>query len=212
MSRNSGFLKFASLLALLLVFNCQAAKSQETAAAQIGKSAPDFSLKDTAGKQHSLTDARGKFLVLEWINFDCPFVRKHYDSGNMQKLQKLYTGKGVIWYSVCSSAAGRPGNYPPTKLNELLKQKQAVPTAYLIDENGKTGRAYGAKATPHMFIINPKGVLIYAGAIDNNPSADIVDAKSAVNYVNQALDESLANRPVSTTSTKAYGCSVKYQQ
>ncbi|MBY0359179.1 MAG: thioredoxin family protein [Candidatus Obscuribacterales bacterium] len=212
MSRNSGFLKFASLLILLLVFNCQASESQEPSSAQIGKSAPDFSLKDTAGKQHSLADTRGKFLVLEWINFDCPFVRKHYDSGNMQKLQKLYTNKGVIWYSVCSSAAGRPGNYSPAKLNELLKQKQAAPTAYLIDENGKTGRAYGAKATPHMFVINPKGVLIYAGAIDNNPSADIVDVKSAVNYVNQALDEALANKPVSTASTKAYGCSVKYQQ
>lgn len=180
------------------------------AAAAVGKPAPDFNLTDTTGKKRSLSDANGKFLVLEWTNYDCPFVRKHYESKNMQGLQKTFTGKGVVWYSINSSATGRQGNYAPEKINELMKSNGAVPTAYLIDADGKVGKAYGATATPHMFVINPKGVLIYAGAIDDNNSTDISDVKQATNYVQKALTEAMANKPVSTASTQAYGCSVKY--
>ena len=177
--------------------------------ASVGKPAPAFTLTDTTGKKRSLSDANGKFLVMEWTNYDCPFVRKHYDSGNMQKLQKTYTGKGVVWFSICSSADGRQGNYPTAKLTELMKKNNAVPTAYLLDPDGAVGKSYGAKATPHMFVINPKGVLIYAGAIDDNNSADISE-KASTNYVAKSLDEAMANKPVSVTTAPAYGCSVKY--
>lgn len=177
--------------------------------AAVGKPAPAFTLSDTTGKKRSLGDSAGKFTVLEWVNYDCPFVRKHYDSGNMQKLQKTYTGKGVVWLSICSSANGRQGNYPAEKISELMKKNNATPTAYLFDPDGAVGHLYGATATPHMFVINPKGVLIYAGAIDDNPSADISD-KASTNYVQKALDEAMANKPVSVATSQAYGCSVKY--
>lgn len=188
------------------------ASEQSSRIATIGKPAPSFRLTDTNGKQRSLTDAAGKYLVLEWNNFDCPFVRKHYKSSNMQRLQKTYTSKGVLWYTVCSSAAGKQGNYTSGRLNELIKQNNAHPTAYLLDENGKTGKAYGASATPHMFIVSPKGLLIYSGALDDNPSADIADIKTATNYVQKSLDEALAGKPVSTPTSQPYGCSVKYRQ
>ncbi|MBY0547928.1 MAG: thioredoxin family protein [Candidatus Obscuribacterales bacterium] len=181
-----------------------------TAAAAVGKQAPEFNLTDTNGKKRSLADANGKFLVLEWVNFDCPFVRKHYESKNMQNLQKTFTGKGVVWYSICSSAPNRQGNYTSEKLNELMKSNGAAPTAYLADPDGKVGRSYGATSTPHMFVIDPKGVLIYAGAIDDNNSTDISDVKQATNYVQKALTEAMAKKPVSTPTTQAYGCSVKY--
>lgn len=186
------------------------AAEQVAADSTVGKPAPEFTLTDTQGKQHSPKEAAGKFLVLEWTNYDCPFVRKHYESQNMQKLQKSFTEKGVVWFSICSSAPDRQGNYPPAKVNELMKANGASPTAYLIDADGKVGHLYGATATPHMFIINPKGTVVYAGAIDDNPSADISDVKQATNYVQKALSEAMDNKPVSTPTSKAYGCSVKY--
>jgi peroxiredoxin len=199
------------LLSLIPLTGTGISYAAETAspAAAVGKPAPAFTLTDTTGKKRGLADGAGKYMVLEWVNFDCPFVRKHYDSGNMQKLQKTYTGKGVVWYSICSSANGRQGNYASEKVNELMKKNNAVPTAYLQDADGTVGRAYGATATPHMYVINPKGVLIYAGAIDDNSSADISE-KANTNYVAKALDEAMANKPVSVATSPAYGCSVKY--
>lgn len=189
----------------------QAPAGTATEGAQVGKPAPAFTLPDTQGKPRSLKDAEGKFVVLEWTNYDCPFVRKQYDAGAMQKLQKAYTAKGVNWFSICSSSTGRQGHYSPEKVTELIKQNGAAPTAYLFDADGKVGKLYNAKTTPHMYIINPKGVLIYAGAIDDNPSADISD-KASTNYVQKALDEAMANKPITLTSTQAYGCSIKYHR
>lgn len=173
-------------------------------------SAPEFTLNDIAGQQHSLSSYKGKFVVLEWSNPDCPFVKKHYNSGNMQSLQKTYTEKGVIWLTINSSAPGKQGNYPADELANIAKLNNSVPTAILQDLDGKVGRAYGAKTTPHMFVINPDGKLIYQGAIDDNSSPNPEDAKSAKNYVQAALDEAMAGKDVSEPSTPSYGCSVKY--
>jgi hypothetical protein len=180
------------------------------AAAVVGQLAPAFSAPDTTGATRSLADYKGKYVVLEWVNFECPFVGKHYGSGHMQKLQKEYTGKGVVWLSINSSAAGQQGYYAADKVNALVAQKGASPTAYLLDTAGTIGRAYGAKTTPHMFIVDPRGTLIYAGGIDDTPSTDQADIKTAKNYVQAALDEALAGKPVTTASTQSYGCSVKY--
>jgi hypothetical protein len=180
------------------------------AAAVVGQLAPDFSARDASGATQSLSAYKGKYVVLEWVNFECPFVGKHYGSGHMQKLQKDYTAKGVVWLSVNSSATGKQGYYAPDKINALVKEKGASPTAYMIDTAGTIGRAYGARSTPHMFIIDPRGTLIYAGGIDDTPSTDLADIKTAKNYVQKALDEALAGKPVSTPTSAAYGCSVKY--
>ena len=176
----------------------------------IGQPSPDFSLIDTQGKTIQLSSYKGKFVVLEWFNPDCPFVKKHYGSGNMQSLQKESTDKGVIWLSIDSSAPGKQGYYSPEKANELTLSKNASPTAVLLDSDGKLGKLYGAQTTPHMFVINPEGQLIYAGAIDNVASADPADITKATNYVREALGEAMAGKPVSVPSTKSYGCSVKY--
>jgi len=179
--------------------------------AKVGKPAPDFTLVDSHGKKHSLSDYKGKFVVLEWVNFGCPFVRKHYNSGNMQKLQKTYTKKGVVWLSICSSAKGKQGHFEPGKINAMLKEKGAAQTAYLIDEDGTMGKMYGAKTTPHMFIIDPKGILLYAGGIDDKPSTKLKDIDGAFNYVQAALDSALAGKPVKIKTARPYGCSVKYK-
>lgn len=193
---------------------CVFAAGPETATSQaeavVGKPAPPFALTDTSGKSHSLASYKGKFVVLEWINFGCPFVAKHYDSGNMQKLQKAYTGKGVVWLSINSSAPGKQGNMPPDQVNNRLTEKGAAPSAYLLDSDGKVGRTYGAKTTPAMYIIDTTGVLIYAGAIDDKASTDRADVASAKNYVQAALDQAMAGKPVAIAGTRSYGCSVKY--
>lgn len=175
-----------------------------------GQAAPDFKLTDSNGNEHALTDFKGKYVVLEWVNHDCPFVRKHYDSGNMQKLQKTYTEKDVVWLSINSSAMGKEGSVTPEQANELTSTKGANPTAVLLDMDGTVGKQYDAQTTPHMYVINPDGVLIYQGAIDDTPSVDVADVQTAKNYVQAALDESMDGKPVTTGSTKAYGCSVKY--
>lgn len=177
---------------------------------EVRKAAPDFSLPDTNGKTHSLADFKGKYVVLEWYQPDCPFVRKHYHSGNMQTLQKEYTAKGVIWLSIDSSAPGEEGNYPAQKLNEFAAQDGAARTALLLDPAGDVGRLYGAKTTPDMYVIDTKGILVYKGAIDNKRSTDLADVKIATNYVKGALDAAMAGKEVPTTATQPYGCSVKY--
>jgi hypothetical protein len=180
--------------------------------AVVGQPAPDFKLADTHGNAVSPTAFKGKFVVLEWSNYDCPFVKKHYGSGNMQALQKKYTEKGVIWLTVNSSAPGKQGNYPPEKWNEMIKEKGSAATAVLLDPSGKIGRIYGAKTTPHMFIINPEGVLIYRGAIDDQPSFKPETVAGAKNYVEAALDAAMAGKAVETPTTQSYGCSVKYAE
>lgn len=177
---------------------------------EVGKVAPEFSLPDTNGKTHSLAELKGKYVVLEWYQPDCPFVRKHYRSGNMQELQKQYTAKGVTWLSIDSSAPGEEGNYPAAKLNEIATQDSASRTALLLDPTGEVGRLYGAKTTPDMYVIDPKGILVYKGAIDNKRSTDLADVKTATNYVKNALDAAMAGKAVPTAATQPYGCSVKY--
>jgi peroxiredoxin len=178
---------------------------------KVDQAAPEFTLTDSNGKQHSLSDFHGKFVVLEWVNYDCPFVRKHYGSRNMQRLQRAYTEKDVVWLSICSSAPGKQGYFEPDELQARIIEEDAVPTAYLIDADGAVGKLYEARTTPHMFVISPKGILLYAGAIDDIASTDVDDVPKATNYVRTALDAALAGKPVTTTSTKSYGCSVKYK-
>jgi glutathione peroxidase-family protein len=180
------------------------------AAPEVGKPAPDFTLRDLSGKEHSLAEYKGKTVVLEWINFGCPFVKKHYGSQNMQKLQKETTGKGIVWLSICSSAPGKQGNETPGEAKTKLKEYGSSATAYLVDEDGVVGHLYDAKTTPDMYIINPEGTLVYMGAIDDNNSPDPAVLPDSKNFVKAALDESLAGKPVSMPSTKSYGCSVKY--
>jgi peroxiredoxin len=197
-----------AIVLLLLSFS-----SPGTAAdpAAVGAPAPTFTLADAGGKTHSLTDFRGKYVVLEWVNFGCPFVRKHYDSGNMQALQKFYAGKGVVWLSICSSAPGKQGYFEGKELTERIATEKSMATAYLVDKEGAVGQAYGAKTTPHMFIINPQGTLIYAGGIDDRASTNREDIKGAVNYVRETLDAAMSGKPVKVSTSRSYGCSVKYK-
>lgn len=193
-----------SILALIV------AAGTALAAPQTGQPAPEFTLADSNGQTHKLSDFKGKFVVLEWLNHGCPFVMKHYDSGNMQKLQKEYTGKDVVWLSIVSSAPGKQGHMTPEETNQTKTEKGSAATAVLIDEDGTVGKLYDAKVTPELYIINPEGSLIYMGAIDDRKSTDPADVDGAKNYVKQALDEALAGQTVSEPVTAAYGCSVKY--
>lgn len=178
--------------------------------ASIDQAAPDFALAGIDGKTYKLSDFKGRYVVLEWNNLDCPFVKKHYGSGNMQALQKKYTDKGVVWLTICSSGEGKQGYYEPAALKELTKEKKLSSTAYLRDPDGTVGKEYGAKTTPNMFVVSPEGTLIYAGAIDDKPSPDPKDIPGATNYVAACLDASMAGKPVATKTTVSYGCGVKY--
>lgn len=180
------------------------------AAVRAGESAPDFSATDSYGHQHGLAQYKGKYVVLEWHNQGCPFTRKHYDSGNMQKLQKYWTSKGVVWFTVISSAPGAQGYVTAAQENDYVARIGASPTAVLLDPSGELGHLYEARTTPHMFVINPQGQLIYDGAIDDKPTSDASDIAGAVNYVSAALDESMAGKPVAVAASRPYGCSVKY--
>ncbi len=180
------------------------------AAAEVGKPAPAFTLTSCESKPVSLSDFKGKVVVLEWTNHSCPFVVKHYGTGNMQKLQADAAAKGVVWLSICSSAPGKQGHGAPADANKACAEKNSAATAYLIDESGATGHAYGAKRTPEMYVINADGVLVYHGAIDDKKSADPADVVKAKNLVAAAIEETLAGKPVSTPKTEAYGCSIKY--
>jgi peroxiredoxin len=180
-------------------------------AVRIGEPAPDFTAVDNNGKSQRLSDYRGKYVVLEWHNQGCPYTRKHYESGNMQRLQKEWTAKGVVWFTVISSAPGTQGYVTPTQENDYVKQMNAAPTAVLMDSGGTLGHLYAAKTTPHMFIIAPNGTLIYNGAIDDRPTSDQADIARSKNYVSAALGDALAGKPVSDAATTPYGCSVKYK-
>ena len=176
---------------------------------QVGQPAPQFSAVDTAGKAESLSEIKGKYVVLEWTNPDCPFVQKHYNSGNMQATQKHAAGKGVVWLSVNTTGGAQQDPKLSAELASWVKAQKATPTALLMD-GGKLGQAYGAKTTPHMYLIDPSGKLVYAGAIDSKPSANAGDIATSTNYVTQAINETAAGKPVSKPVTGAYGCSVKY--
>ena len=194
-------------IALILTFTSSPMAKGEV---EIDKPAIDFTLTDTNGNQVSLSDYRGKWVVLEWINYDCPFVKKHYDSGNMQSLQKKYTDKDVVWLAICSNKPESQGNFPVEEIHRRWKAHGSTLTAYLLDEDGKVGRIYGATNTPHMYIVDPEGALVYMGAIDSIPSASKSDIEKSDNYVTMALDAVLAGKDVPVKTTKAYGCSVKY--
>ena len=179
-------------------------------AARVGQAAPDFVATDSNGQQHHLADYRGKFVVLEWHNNGCPYTQKHYLSGNMENLQREWTARGVIWFTVISSAPGAQGYVTAAQENDYIHQMHAAPTAALLDPDGQLGRLYDAKTTPHMFVINPNGILIYDGAIDDRSTSEQSDISGATNYVSQALTEAMAGKPVSVATTRPYGCSVKY--
>lgn len=179
------------------------------AAPQVGQVAPAFTLTDSKGQSHSLADFAGKTVVLEWTNHECPFVVKHY-SGNMQALQKQFGTDDVVWLTVISSAPGKQGHVSGAKADELTSSRNAMPDAVLFDETGVTGKAYDAKTTPHMYVIDKKGVLQYMGGIDSIPSAKVDDIAKATPYFSDALTAVLAGNPASPAVTKPYGCSIKY--
>jgi hypothetical protein len=180
------------------------------AAAVVGQPAPEFAVRDASGQEVKLSQFRGKHVVLEWMNPGCPFVRKHYESGNMPAIQKEAMAKGVVWLSVYSTDDDSWGYTKPAKLQEWLRGRQATPTAVLMDGKGLVGKAYGARTTPHIFVVSPTGVLLYAGGIDSIASTDKDDIPKATNYVRQALGESLGGKPVSVASSRPYGCMIKY--
>jgi hypothetical protein len=179
-------------------------------AARVGEPAPSFTATDSNGKVHKLSEYRGRFVVLEWSNRGCPYTQKHYNSGNMQRLQREWTGRGVIWLTVISSAPGKQGYVTASEENTYLKQVNAAPTAVLLDPMGALGHLYDAKTTPHIFIISAQGTLIYNGAIDDRPTTNAADVSGAKNYVSAALDEATSGKPVGNSTSRPYGCSVKY--
>jgi len=179
-------------------------------AVRVGETAPAFTATDSNGKVDKLSDYHGKFVVLEWSNRGCPYTQKHYNSGNMQRLQREWTSRGVVWLTVLSSAPGKQGYVTASDENAYLSQVKAAPTAVLLDPTGALGHLYDAKTTPQMFIISPQGALIYNGAIDDRPTTDVADVNGAKNYVSAALEEATASKPVSQPTSRPYGCSVKY--
>jgi peroxiredoxin len=181
------------------------------AAAKVGDAAPEFAAIASNGKTVRLTDYRGKYVVLEWHNNGCPYVGKHYNSGNMQRLQKQWTSKGVVWLTILSSAPGKQGYVTASEENDYLIKEQAAPTAALLDPTGEIGHLYDAKTSPQMVVIDPQGIVIYSGAIDDKPTTDLQDVPGASNYVSLALEEAMAGKPVQTPATRPYGCSVKYR-
>ena len=181
------------------------------AAPSVGQPAPAFSLTDTAGKTVQLADFRGRHVVLEWVNPGCPYVRKHYSSANMQGTQKDVTAQGVVWLAINSTENASTDYLAPTQMGRWMQGQQATATHTLMDEDGTVGKAYGARTTPHMYIVDPAGKLIYAGGIDSVPSSRVDDIKTAVNYVKQGVREALAGQPIRAATTRPYGCSIKYK-
>jgi hypothetical protein len=196
------------LLAPLIVGATLLAGAQ---AATVGQAAPDFTLKDVNGKTVRLSDYRGRHVVLEWNNPGCPFVQKHYDSGNMQTLQKEAAAKNVVWLAINSTEASHGDYLNPAQLGRWMNAQKAAPAATLMDEDGAAGRAYAARVTPHMYIVDPQGKLIYAGGIDSIPSGRVEDIKTATNYVRAGLGEALAGKSLSQPTTRPYGCTIKYR-
>jgi hypothetical protein len=202
-------MKRATLYPMLLtVVICAAVLS--VAAAKVGEPAPDFTATASNGKSFRLYDYRGKYVVLEWHNNGCPYVGKHYNSGNMQRLQKLWTARGVVWFTIISSAPGKQGYVTASEENEYLAKMQATPTAALLDPRGEIGHLYDAKTSPQMVVISPQGMVVYDGAIDDKPTTDLSDIALATNYVSLALEQAMAGKKVETPATRPYGCSVKY--
>ncbi|MBI2772530.1 MAG: thioredoxin family protein [Burkholderiales bacterium] len=181
------------------------------AAPSVGQAAPDFTLRDATGKAVKLSDYKGRHVVLEWTNPGCPYVQKHYNSGNMAATQKDATGRGVVWLAINSTEKASSDYLEPAKLVAWMGERKAQPTATLMDEEGTAGRLYGARTTPHMYIVNPQGQLIYAGGIDSIASSNAEDIKGAVNYVRTGLAEALAGKQITAATTRPYGCSIKYK-
>jgi peroxiredoxin len=186
------------------------APAPASAQAVVGQAAPAFTLVDSHGQSRSLADFHGRTVVLEWWNHQCPFVNKHYGSGHMQQLQKEWTGQGIVWLTISSSGPGKQGYVDGPEANALMDEKGGSPTAVLLDHDGAVGRAWGARTTPHMFIVGADGTVLYAGGIDDTPSTDLADIDTAHNYVQAALQEITAGQPVTTSSSEPYGCGVKY--
>jgi peroxiredoxin len=200
--RGTIILGLTSIFAAFFVLNAWAAR--------VGQHAPDFVATDSNGKTHTLSEFAGKYVVLEWTNNGCPYTQKHYSSGNMQNLQRQWTSRGVVWLTVISSAPGEQGYMTAAQENSYVQKASAAPTAVLLDPKGTLGHLYDAKTTPDMYVINPQGVLIYEGAIDDRASTDASDIKGAKNYVDMALNEAMSGKQVATAATRSYGCSVKY--
>jgi peroxiredoxin len=195
---------------LLITYLCLTSTHSLFAEVKIGEMAPDFTLKDHLGQSHQLKLYKDNIVVLEWTNYDCPFVKKHYQAGNMQNLQKIYREKGIIWLSINSSAKGKQGHFDAETISKRIKKSHASPTAYLLDSDGTIGHLYGAKTTPHIFIIDKNGTLIYQGAIDADPGVWGSNPLKTRNFVRIILDAHLMERDLPLTETKPYGCSVKY--
>ena len=193
------------------VFILSAFSVGASAQVKIGAPAPSFTATDSRGQAQSLSQYHGKYVVLEWHNQGCPYTRKHYVSGNMQNLQKEWTAKGVVWFTVISSAPGSQGYVTPSEENAYVEKMHAAPTAVLLDTDAKVARLYSAKTTPQMIVISPEGNVIYDGAIDSKATPDPDDIRTADNYVNDALTAAMAGKPVATPFTRPYGCSVKYR-
>jgi hypothetical protein len=204
-------LTMTALLAITLLVTGFLAQGLSNPGAVVGQPSPAFTLTDTNGKTHSLADYRGRYVVLEWLNFDCPFVRKHYRSGNMARLQEQATRDGVIWLSIVSSAEGAQGYFAPAEMNARKAQEGGKQHAILIDEPGTVGRSYGAMVTPHMYVIAPDGRLLYNGAIDDKPTPRMEDVEGARNYVMEALQAARAGREIEVKTSRPYGCAVRYR-
>jgi len=200
----------SGLMGAVAIFALAAGTGPAAAEARIGAPAPAFTLTDTNGRAVSLAAFKGKTVVLEWTNHDCPYVRKHYGGNNMQTQQKKWTAHGVVWLSVISSAPGEQGHVSPAEANKLTADRGAAPSAVVLDPKGTVGRAYGARTTPHMYVITGDGMLAYMGGIDDKPSSRLEDLKTARNYVDEALTQLAQGKPVSATTARPYGCSVKY--
>ena len=199
-----------NLLAVAAAFAATFVASVSAGTAEVGSAAPDFSLVDINGQAHKLSDYKGKTVVLEWVNPECPIVKKHYNSSNMQSLQKEATSEGVVWIAINSGHPGAEGDYDAAKASQWLKEKGAVVTAYCRDSDGKVGHLYGAKTTPHMYVITPEGKLVYNGAIDSIRGAKVEDIPKATNYVKAALSSLKEGKPIAKATSEPYGCSVKY--
>jgi peroxiredoxin len=202
----------ASRLRIVLFVIALATFVPPALAVRVGDAAPDFTGTDSNGHVHKLSEYHGKFVVLEWTNNGCPYTQKHYASGNMQSLQKQWTGKGVVWLTILSSATGEQGYMTAAQENSYITSVHADPTAAILDPQGTIGHLYSAKTTPHMFVIDPNGKLVYQGAIDDHATTDASDIAASKNYVSAALTSSLAGQPVTTAYTRPYGCSVKYAE
>jgi peroxiredoxin len=199
----------SSLAAAALLATTSAAWAQATAT--VGQTAPNFSAKDVNGKTVSLADFKGKTVVLEWVNPGCPYVRKHYQGGNMQGTQQEAMGKNAVWLAINSTGTDHPDYLKPSDLAKWMKEQKAPATHTLMDEDGKIGKAYGARTTPHMYIVDGKGMLVYAGGIDSIPTASASDIPKATNYVKVSISEMASGKAVSNSVTRPYGCSVKYK-